>query len=55
MDVGQQLFVMSAMKMETVVKASVAGRVQGIYANANDLVEAGDLILETSEAKESKL
>ncbi|KAI7857399.1 carbamoyl-phosphate synthase L chain, ATP binding domain-containing protein [Circinella umbellata] len=54
-DVGQQLFVMSAMKMETVVKASVAGRVQGIYANANDLVEAGDLILETSEAKESKL
>ena len=54
-DVGQQLFVMSAMKMETVVKASVAGRVQGIYANPNDLVEAGDLILETSETKESKL
>ncbi|KAI9250194.1 carbamoyl-phosphate synthase L chain, ATP binding domain-containing protein [Phascolomyces articulosus] len=54
-EAGQQLFVMSAMKMETVVKASVAGRVQGIYAKANDLVEAGDLILETSEAKESKL
>ncbi|KAI9491700.1 carbamoyl-phosphate synthase L chain, ATP binding domain-containing protein [Zychaea mexicana] len=54
-EVGQQVFVMSAMKMETVVKATLAGRVQGIYAKANDLVEAGDLVLETSETKESKL
>ncbi|KAI8146192.1 hypothetical protein BJV82DRAFT_510004 [Fennellomyces sp. T-0311] len=55
LEVGQQVFVMSAMKMETVVTATVSGRVQGIYVKANDLVEAGDLVVDTSEAKESKL
>lgn len=52
---GQQVFVMSAMKMETVVRASVPGRVQTVYAKSGDLVEAGDLLVETSESKGSKL
>ncbi|KAI7887483.1 hypothetical protein K492DRAFT_121174 [Lichtheimia hyalospora FSU 10163] len=54
-EAGQQVFVMSAMKMETVVRATVPGRVQAIYAKPNDLVEGGDLIVETSESKDSKL
>lgn len=52
-EVGQQVFVLSAMKMETVVKSSVAGRVQRVCAKENDLVEAGDLLLEL--AGDSKL
>ncbi|KAI9283974.1 carbamoyl-phosphate synthase L chain, ATP binding domain-containing protein [Umbelopsis sp. AD052] len=54
-EAGQEVFVVSAMKMETVIKASISGRVKAIYAKANELVDAGDLIVEISEQKESKL
>ncbi|KAI9311525.1 carbamoyl-phosphate synthase L chain, ATP binding domain-containing protein [Dichotomocladium elegans] len=52
---GQQVFVMSAMKMETVVRTKAAGHVKAIYAKENDLIEAGDLVVEISEQHESKL
>lgn len=51
---GQQLFVMSAMKMETVVQASMAGTVKTIFAKSNDLIEASDVVVELV-SKESKL
>jgi pyruvate carboxylase len=50
----QQLFVMSAMKMETVVQSSVAGVVKTVYASANDLIEVGDVVIELS-SNNSKL
>ncbi|KAL7329647.1 hypothetical protein PS15p_204711 [Mucor circinelloides] len=50
---GQQLFVMSAMKMETVIQAPAAGTVKTIYAAANDLVDGGDMVVELT--KDSKL
>lgn len=50
---GQQLFVMSAMKMETVIQASAAGTVKTIYAIANDLIDGGDIVVELT--KDSKL
>jgi biotin carboxyl carrier protein len=53
--IGQELFVMSAMKMETVVKSSINGRVQSVYAKPNELVEIGDLVVELSEKKDSKI
>ncbi|CAO3600494.1 unnamed protein product [Absidia cylindrospora] len=52
---GQELFVMSAMKMETVVKSPINGRVQSVNAKPNDLVEIGDLVIELSEKKDSKI
>ncbi|KAI9485770.1 MAG: carbamoyl-phosphate synthase L chain, ATP binding domain-containing protein [Benjaminiella poitrasii] len=52
--VGQALFVISAMKMETVVKSSRAGTVKEITAVENDLIEEGDLIIEFKK-DESKL
>jgi pyruvate carboxylase len=54
-EAGQEVFVVSAMKMETVIKASIRGRIKAIYAKANELVDAGDLIVEIAEQKESKL
>lgn len=54
-EAGQEVFVVSAMKMETVIKASINGRVKAIYAKANEVVDAGDLIVEISEVKDSKL
>ncbi|KAI8646087.1 carbamoyl-phosphate synthase L chain, ATP binding domain-containing protein [Parasitella parasitica] len=50
---GQQLFVMSAMKMETVIQASAAGTVKTIYAAPNDLIDGGDIVVEL--IKDSKL
>lgn len=50
---GQQLFVMSAMKMETVVQASQVGTIKTIFASANDLIEGGDVVVEL--VKDSKL
>ncbi|KAF1803525.1 carbamoyl-phosphate synthase L chain, ATP binding domain-containing protein [Mucor lusitanicus] len=50
---GQQLFVMSAMKMETVIQAPAAGTVKAIYAAPNDLVDGGDMVVELT--KDSKL
>lgn len=51
---GQQLFVISAMKMETVVQSSTDGVVNFIYASANDLIEGGDIVIELSR-NDSKL
>lgn len=51
---GQQLFVVSAMKMETVVQASTSGIVKAICASSNDLIEGGDLVIELS-SNDSKL
>ncbi|KAI8082786.1 carbamoyl-phosphate synthase L chain, ATP binding domain-containing protein [Halteromyces radiatus] len=53
--IGQELFVMSAMKMETVIKSPIHGRVQAIFAKAGELVENGDLVVELFEKKESKM
>lgn len=53
-EAGQAVFVMSAMKMETVVQAPLAGIVKTIYAAANDLVEGGDIVVELS-SNDSKL
>lgn len=53
-EAGQTVFVMSAMKMETVVQAPLAGIVKTIYANANDLIEGGDIVVELS-SNDSKL
>lgn len=50
---GQQLFVMSAMKMETVIQASITGTVKTIYATENDLIDGGDIVVELT--KDSKL
>lgn len=51
---GQQLFVISAMKMETVVQSSLSGIVRLVYASANDLIESGDIVIELS-SNDSKL
>ncbi len=45
---GDPLFVLSAMKMETVVSAPVAGKVKRILVQANDSVSQGDLLVELS-------
>jgi len=43
---GDPLFVMSAMKMETVVSAPVGGKVKRILVTQNDSVSQGDLLCE---------
>eukprot|EP01059_Diplonema_ambulator_P030671 TRINITY_DN533_c5_g1_i1.p1 TRINITY_DN533_c5_g1~~TRINITY_DN533_c5_g1_i1.p1 ORF type:complete len:1185 (+),score=458.70 TRINITY_DN533_c5_g1_i1:48-3602(+) len=43
---GDPLFVLSAMKMETVVGAPISGRVKRIEVVKGDLVKGGDLLLE---------
>ncbi|KAI8335961.1 carbamoyl-phosphate synthase L chain, ATP binding domain-containing protein [Chlamydoabsidia padenii] len=53
--IGQEMFVMSAMKMETVVKSPINGRVQAVCAKPNELVELGDVVVELSEIKDSKI
>ncbi|KAJ2958533.1 hypothetical protein NQZ79_g5894 [Umbelopsis isabellina] len=54
-EAGQEAFVVSAMKMETVIKSQLSGRVKAVYAKVNDLVDSGDLIVEIAEMKDSKL
>jgi pyruvate carboxylase len=44
-NVGDPLFVLSAMKMETVVSASVSGLIEQIIAGEGESVSAGDLIV----------
>ena len=44
------LLVMTAMKMETIVTAPVAGKVVRIAVEANDSLQAGDLLLEIAPA-----
>ena len=43
---GDPLLVLSAMKMETIVAAPAAGRVQRIVAGVKDSMSAGDLLVE---------
>ncbi|KAF7720818.1 hypothetical protein EC973_005996 [Apophysomyces ossiformis] len=52
---GQQLFVVSAMKMETVVRTSIAGRINNIGVQTEDLVDAKDLVIEIVELRSNKL
>ena len=47
--VGQPLFLVEAMKMETVVNATMIGSVNHVELQEGDLVEAGDLVLVISE------
>ncbi|CAO3615603.1 unnamed protein product [Cunninghamella blakesleeana] len=54
-ELGQELFVMTAMKMETVVKSPLRGRVQSINTKPNELLESGDLVIELSDLKDNKL
>ncbi|ORX62453.1 hypothetical protein DM01DRAFT_1299138 [Hesseltinella vesiculosa] len=52
---GQQLFVITAMKMETVVKSPIHGCVSDIAAHPNDLVDAADLVISLAGTNNSKL
>ncbi|DAZ99854.1 TPA: hypothetical protein N0F65_008597 [Lagenidium giganteum] len=47
---GQPLLVLSAMKMETVVTAPVAGKVTTILAAVGDNIKGGDLVVEIDES-----
>ena len=47
---GDALAVLSAMKMETVVAAPLAGRVARIAIQKSDVLKAGDLLLELAPA-----
>jgi pyruvate carboxylase len=42
--IGDPIAVMSAMKMETIVTATMAGTVQQVAVQNNDSLSAGDLI-----------
>lgn len=46
---GDPLFVMSAMKMETVVSAPVDGKIKRVAVSANDSLSQGDLMCEIAE------
>jgi pyruvate carboxylase len=43
---GQTLFKLSAMKMETEIKASISGKVTRVLVAQNDSVEGDDLLAE---------
>jgi len=42
---GDPVAVMSAMKMETVIAAPIAGKVTGVHVAASDSLRAGDLLM----------
>lgn len=46
LQVGDELLVLEAMKMETQVTASVAGRVAAIKVKAGDSVQSGQILVE---------
>ena len=43
---GQTIAVLSAMKMETVVSATVTGTVTKVYATKDDMIAAGHALLD---------
>ena len=43
---GEQLMVTESMKMEYVITAKVAGRIERVLVAPGDLVEGGDLLLQ---------
>jgi pyruvate carboxylase len=42
--VGDPIAVMSAMKMETVITATMAGTIDEVYVLSNESISSGDLI-----------
>lgn len=50
---GQGVVVVSAMKMETTLKAPYAGTVTAVHVNAGDKVTPGDVLVDIEEEKES--
>ena len=48
---GDELMILEAMKMETPVKAEVAGTVADILVNEKDVVTAGQALLTIAESK----
>ena len=51
---GEQLIVLEAMKMETVIKAEFAGTIEEILAKEGSLVNEGDILLRMSRGGEEK-
>jgi pyruvate carboxylase len=45
---GDHLLVTEAMKMETTVQSPVDGTIKKVFVNENDVIEAGDLMIELS-------
>lgn len=43
---GDQIAVLSAMKMETIVTAPIAGRVDRVIAQTGDSLNSGDLVIQ---------
>jgi pyruvate carboxylase len=43
---GDQIAVLSAMKMETIVTAPIAGRVDRVIAQTGDSLNSGDLVVQ---------
>jgi pyruvate carboxylase len=43
--IGDPIAVMSAMKMETIITATIAGKIEQVVVAANDSLNAGDLIV----------
>ncbi|RUS30079.1 hypothetical protein BC938DRAFT_479880 [Jimgerdemannia flammicorona] len=55
-EAGQEVLVVSAMKMETVVRSSVAGVVRGVHAEIGEIVGEGEVVIEIESGEvKSKL
>ncbi len=52
---GQEMAVVSAMKMESTLTAPAAGRVAAIHCNVGDVVSAGDMMIEIAGPEDETL